>query len=177
MRFDAFDGYQLVDGPLYRSTVLGNFTEALLTSLSDLLLISSITLPIPHRCLGALSSCINTASLTLIYGQLLFKGLNFLYSRARACVCACVCVCVCVCVYSSSIFCKCPRHTWGYGSTILCCDFSWVLSAKFHHLRIWKCHISPQKTKTPVCNLLERKRYYIMCSAKGWYIYIYWYRI
>ena len=48
-------------------------------------------------------------------------------------------------------------------------NISWVLSAKFHHLRIWKCHISPPKTKTPADSLLERKRYDIMCSTKRWY--------
>ena len=61
--------------------VLGTFTEAPLTSLSDLHLISSIILLIRHRCLSALSSCINTTSLTLIYGELLFNHLNFWYSR------------------------------------------------------------------------------------------------
>ena len=61
--------------------VMGTFTEAALTSMSDLLLISSVTLPIRHRCLGALSLCINTTSLTLIYGELLFNDLNFCYSR------------------------------------------------------------------------------------------------
>ena len=30
-------------------------------------------------------------------------------------------------------------------------------SAKFLHLRIRKCHISPSKTKTPAWNILERK--------------------
>ena len=39
---------------------------------------------------------------------------------------------------------------------------SWVLSAKFHYFRIWKCHISPPKTKTLADSLLERKRYDIM---------------
>ena len=143
MRFDTFDGYQLVDGPLYRSTVLGNFTDALLTSLSDLLLISSITLPITHRCLGALSSCINTASLTLIYDQLLFNDLNFWYSRARVCVCACVCACVCVCAR----VCVCVYILLPYSANVqdilegtdqrsCVVNISWVLSAKFHHLRI-----------------------------------------
>ena len=49
---------------------------------------------------------------------------------------------------------------------------SWVLSAKFHHLHIWKFHISPSKTKTPAYSLLERKWYDIMCSTKRWYILI-----
>ena len=62
--------------------VLESFTEASLTSLPDLLLISSITMCIRHRCLGALLSCINTTSLTLIYGELLFNGLNVLTSTS-----------------------------------------------------------------------------------------------
>ena len=61
--------------------VLGTFPEAPLTSLSDLRLISSIILLICHRCLSALSSCINTTSITLIYGELLFNHPNFWYSR------------------------------------------------------------------------------------------------
>ena len=49
-----------------------------------------------------------------------------------ACVCVCVCVraCVCVCVYIYILSpwrllpsAKCPRHTWGYGSAILCCEY------------------------------------------------------
>ena len=39
-----------------------------------------------------------------------------------------VCVCVCVCVYilpprRLPPSAKCPRHTWGYGSTIMCCEY------------------------------------------------------
>ena len=39
-----------------------------------------------------------------------------------------VCVCVCVCVYILPLWrllpsARCPRHTWGYGSTILCCEY------------------------------------------------------
>ena len=52
-------------------------------------------------------------------------------------------------------------------------NISCVLSAKFHYLRIWNCHISPPKTKTPADSLLERKRYDIMHSTKRWYILIY----
>ena len=74
-------GINLLEDRCTVRPVLGTFTEAPLTSLSDLLLISSVTLPIRHRCLGALSLCINTTSLTLIYGQLLFNDLNFWYSH------------------------------------------------------------------------------------------------
>ena len=50
-------------------------------------------------------------------------------------------------------------------------NISWLRYAKFHHRRIWKCHISPPKTKTPAAVLLGRKRY-MNCSAKRWYILI-----
>ena len=42
-------------------------------------------------------------------------------------------------------------------------------SARFLHLSIRKCHISPPKTKTPKTkarNILERKAYDMMCSTK-----------
>ena len=51
-------------------------------------------------------------------------------------------------------------------------NISWLRYAKFHHRRIWKCHISSPKTKTPAVFLLERKRYDIMRSAKRRYILI-----
>ena len=51
-------------------------------------------------------------------------------------------------------------------------NISWLCYAKFHHLRIWKCFISPPKTKTPAMLLLERKQYDIMCAVKRWYILI-----
>ena len=51
-------------------------------------------------------------------------------------------------------------------------NISWLCYAKFHHRRIWKCHVSPPKTKTPAVLLLERKRYDIIRSAKRWYILI-----
>ena len=51
-------------------------------------------------------------------------------------------------------------------------NISWVLYVKFHHLRIWKCHISPPKTKTPAEPVMERKRCDIMCSTKRWYIFM-----
>ena len=88
---------------------------------------------------------------------------------ARARVCVCVWVCVCVCVYILSPWKKDIPEGADQRSCVV--NISWVLSAKFHHLRIWKCHISPPKTKTPAEPLLERKRY-DMCSAKRWYILI-----
>ena len=51
-------------------------------------------------------------------------------------------------------------------------NISWLLYATFHHRCMWKCHISPPKTKTPVVLLLETKRYDIMRSAERWYILI-----
>ena len=51
-------------------------------------------------------------------------------------------------------------------------SISWLRYAKFHHRRIWKCHISPPKTKTPAALLLERKRYDIMLREKMIYIVI-----
>ena len=84
---------------------------------------------------------------------------------ASMCVCACVCVCVCVCVCSSD--CKMLK-TYLRGSDQRSCVANIYLgvSAKFLHSHIRKCHISPPKTKTPARNILERKRYHIMCSAK-----------
>ena len=70
-------GINLLVGRCTVWPVLRTFTEVPFTALSDLLLISFINLPIRHRCMGALSPCINTASLTLIYGELLFNDLNF----------------------------------------------------------------------------------------------------
>ena len=53
---------------------------------------------------------------------------NSIFFCLRVCVCVCVCVCMCVCVYIPSPWrllpsAKCPRHTWGYGSAILCCEY------------------------------------------------------
>ena len=108
--------------------------------------------------------------------------LNHVRNLSFVCVCVCVfvCVCVCVCVCVFIFF-----HLEGFfrlqdvqdipeGKDQRSCvvNISWVLSAKFHHLRFWKCHISLPKTKTPAVSLLERKRYDIMCSTKRWYILI-----
>ena len=67
-------GINLLVGHCTVRPVLGTFTEAALTSLSDLLLICPITQLIRHRGLGALSLCINTTSLNLIYGELLLNN-------------------------------------------------------------------------------------------------------
>ena len=88
----------------------------------------------------------------------------FITGGACVCVCVCVCMCVCVCLYSSTVkassVCKmsvtCLRGTDQrcYVVSIIRCA-----SAKFLHLSIRKCHISPPKTKTPGSRELERKRY------------------
>ena len=79
-------GFNLLVGRCTVRPVLGAFTVLLLLlpSLFDLLLISSITKPRRHKCLGVLSPCINTTSLTVIYGELLFNDLNLWYSRKFA---------------------------------------------------------------------------------------------
>ena len=114
------------------------------------------------------------------------------YRIYRCCVCVCVCVCACVrtCVFVFVCVCVCVCvharacvfpffHREGFfrlqnvqdileGKDQRSCvvNISCVLYAKFHHLRIWKCHISPSKTKTAARNLLERKRYDLMCCTK-----------
>ena len=104
--------------------------------------------------------------------------LNNLIWRARVCVCMRACVHACACVF---LFFHCGgffrlqnvqdiREGTDQRSCVV--NISWLRYAKFHHLRIWKCHISPPKTKTPAEPLLERKRYDIMCSTKRWYILI-----
>ena len=90
----------------------------------------------------------------------------------------CVCVCVCVCVFI--LFHLLVSSDCKTSVTYLRCSdqHSFVVSiisgasAKFLHLRIWKCHISPPKTKTSARSKLERKRYDIICSAERWYILI-----
>ena len=83
----------------------------------------------------------------------------------------CVCVCVCVCLYSSTVkassVCK-MSDTCLRGADQRCYVVSIIrcASAKFLHLSIRKCHISPPKTKTPGNHELERKRYDIYWSAK-----------
>ena len=97
--------------------------------------------------------------------------LNNLIWRARACVCMRACVHACACVF---LFFHCGgffrlqnvqdiREGTGQRSCVV--NISWLRYAKFYHLCIWKCHISPPKTKTSAETLLERKRY-IMCIAK-----------
>ena len=81
-----------------------------------------------------------------------------------------VCVCVCVRVHVFIFF-----HREGFfrlqnfqdileGTDQRSCvvNISWLRYAKFYHRSIWKCHISPPKTKTPAALLLERKRWYIL---------------
>ena len=92
----------------------------------------------------------------------------------------CVCLCVCVSVYVCVFF-----HCEGFfrlqdfqdileGTDQRSCvvNISWVFSAKFHHLRIWKCHVSPPKTKTTGeetiwYNALRKKMVYIDIRYKS----------
>ena len=86
----------------------------------------------------------------------------------------CVCVCVFIFFHHEGFFRLQNVQDILEGADQRSCvvNISWLRYAKFHHPRIWKCHISPPKTKTPAVLLLERKRYDIMRSAKRWYILI-----
>ena len=89
----------------------------------------------------------------------------------------CVCVCVFIFFHREGFFRLQDVQDILEGTDQRSCvvNISWLRYAKFHHRCIWKCHISPRKTKTPAALLLERKRYDITRSAKRWYVY--WYRI
>ena len=62
-----------------------------------------------------------------------------------------------------------------FGSTVFCCEHFLGASAKFLHLYLRICLISPPKTKTPANRSLERKRYDIMFGIRR-KDDIYWYR-
>ena len=61
-----------------------------------------------------------------------------------ACVCVCVCVCVCLCLLLPSA--RYSRQTWRDQPSCVV-NINLGASAKFSHLGIWKCRISPPKTK------------------------------
>ena len=97
--------------------------------------------------------------------MLFFKVLKY-FSGGKIssflCVCVCVCVrarvCVCVCLYSSTVkassdcnVSKTYLRSMDQRSSVV--NIYLGASAKFLHLRIWKCHISPPKTKTPATKL------------------------
>ena len=86
----------------------------------------------------------------------------------------CVCVCVFIFFHREGFFRLQDVRDIPEGMDQRSCvvNISWQRYAKFHHRHIWKCHISPPKTKTPAALLLERKRYDIIRSAKRWYILI-----
>ena len=68
------------------------------------------------------------------------------------CVFVCLFVCVCVCLYSSTVkassVCKMSEtHVRGIDQRCYVLSIIPGASAKFLHLRIWKCHISPPKMK------------------------------
>ena len=67
--------------------------------------------------------------------------------------CVCVCVCVCVCLYSytvkaSSDFKMSKTYLRGTDRRSYVVNIYLGASARLPYLRIWKCHISPPKTKT-----------------------------
>ena len=76
------------------------------------------------------------------------------FARARACVC--VCMCVSLCVFCVFIFFH-PEGSFrlqdvrdileGTEQRFCVMSINPGASAKFLHLGIWKCHISPPKTK------------------------------
>ena len=82
----------------------------------------------------------------------------------------CLRVCVFI-LFHREGFLRLLQDVWdileGNGSTI-CCVVSIIRSAaaKFLHLSVWKCYISPPKMKTPGSRELERKRCDIHGSAK-----------
>ena len=94
--------------------------------------------------------------------------------------CVRVCVCVCVFFHREGFFRLQNAQDIIEGTDQQSCvvNISWLRYAKFHHLRIWKCHISPPKTKTPAYslgyNLLHKKMIYIedinrpWCNAHKW---------
>ena len=79
--------------------------------------------------------------------------INFEHVTA-GCVCVCVWVCVCVCVlFHREGFFWLQDVWYMFEGTDQRCYVVSILrcaSAKFLHLGIWKYHISPPKTKTPV---------------------------
>ena len=82
------------------------------------------------------------------------------------CVCVCVFVCVCVCVYILPPWrllpsARCPDILEYTDQRSCVVNINPGASAKFLHLGIWKCHISPPKTKTPATtNWIENDMIY-----------------
>ena len=94
-------------------------------------------------------------------------------------VCKCVCACVCVCVYSFTVKVSSVCNNFMdiiEGTDQRSCVVSIMLgaSAKILHLRTWKCHISPSKTKIQRAQTGKKTIWYI---GKLWKDDIYWYRI
>ena len=86
---------------------------------------------------------------------------------ARVCVFVCVCVCVCSSTVKASSVCK-MSDTYLRGKDQRCCVVNIIrcASAKFLHLGILKCHISPPKTKTPALTNWRENDIIYRCSAK-----------
>ena len=90
---------------------------------------------------------------------------NSIFFCLRVCVCVCVCVCVYVCVF---VFIFLHREDFfrlqnvqdileGTDQRSCVVNISCVPYAKFHHLCIWKYHISPPKTKLQLTATGEKR--------------------
>ena len=96
------------------------------------------------------------------------------------CVCLCVSVCVCVCVYTLPPWsfipsARCLRHTEGYASLMLCCEYHSRCFCQVHSSPYLKMsYFTSSKDKTPPRRETGEKRYDIFGS---WKYNIYWYYI
>ena len=98
-----------------------------------------------------------------IWGGTNFSGELILYYRTNIVLQAeCVCVFIPFHLLVSSGCMKSLTYVRSSDQRSFVVSISWLCYAKFHHRHIWKCHISPPKTKTPAALLLERKRYDIL---------------
>ena len=62
-----------------------------------------------------------------------------------------------------------PRHTWGHGSTILCCEYLSGCFCQVPSSGYLKCHISSPKTKLQPAENWKEAIWYIRVT-KRWYI-------
>ena len=91
------------------------------------------------------------------------------------CVCGCVCVCVFIFFHSEGFFGlqNVQDILQGTDQRSSVVNICWLRYAKFHHRRIWKCHIVPPKTKNSSRSPTgEKTIWYNAISAKRWYILI-----
>ena len=84
------------------------------------------------------------------------------------CVCVCVCVYVCVLFRREGFFRLQDVRDMLEGTNQRCYVVSILrcATAKFLHLSIGKCHISPPKTKTPVTANWRENEYDIYCHCE-----------